>query len=75
MVSLSFTAPIAALLDLEETAVFHAFGESNAGKTLMQKVAASVLGRAGERPHQLQSDADRLAGHDGGVERDAPHHE
>lgn len=46
--ALSFAAPIGALLDLEETAVFHTFGPSNTGKTLVQKVAASVLGRAKE---------------------------
>ncbi|MER9002217.1 MULTISPECIES: DUF927 domain-containing protein [unclassified Mesorhizobium] len=48
-VALAFAAPLAALLDLEETAAFHLFGESNSGKTLVAKVANSVTGRARER--------------------------
>lgn len=46
--ALAFAAPLAALLEVEETAAFHLFGQSNAGKTLVAKVAHSVTGRAKE---------------------------
>ena len=46
--SLSFAAPVAAAAKLQETAVFHVSGESNSGKTLMEKVTVSTLGRARE---------------------------
>ena len=46
--ALAFAAPVVALLQIDETAVFHVFGESNAGKTLMLRAAESALGRASE---------------------------
>jgi hypothetical protein len=41
-----FATPIAQLMDLEETAVFHLFGESNTGKTMGGKLCLSILGKA-----------------------------
>ena len=46
--SLSFAAPVAAAANVQETAVFHIYGKSNSGKTLMEKVTISTLGRARE---------------------------
>lgn len=46
---LAFAAPLAALIGVEETAVFHAHGESGVGKTLLAKLIASVAGRALEK--------------------------
>lgn len=46
---LAFAAPLAALLGVEETAVFHTHGPSGAGKTLLAKLVASVSGPALER--------------------------
>jgi hypothetical protein len=47
--SLAFAAPLAALARVDETAAFHLFGESNTGKTLLERVTVSVLGRTRER--------------------------
>jgi hypothetical protein len=49
VMGVNFAAPLAARVDLEETAVVHTSGESGAGKTLLQKVAVSTVGRAKEK--------------------------
>ena len=48
-VALAYTSPIAALCDLDETAIFHFHGRSNTGKTLAGRIAVSVTGPAAKK--------------------------